>query len=528
MFGFILLSFVIAAVGVFGLVQMASIKNSLDDIYGNRYQKIDWVKTIQDRFYKTQLGFRDAVLTGEQAAANKEIEKMADNAKTVTALLEKLTKAMVSDQGKALIKNFADVRAAYSKERSKIIDHLKAGRLKEAREDLPVLIPHMQAYNKALADIEDFQEKQMKIAVEQAEANYAHARWIVIISAIVGFLLAIGFGLYLTQSITRPLHGAVAVAEKVAAGDLTMSVQADSYDETGKLLTALQGMTQRLKTMIGEIQSASQSVASGSDELSASSAQITRNMNDQSSRAAQIATSSEEMSQTVLDVAKNASTIANTSLDTGNIARQGSDIVQNAARESRMIAETVQRSTGVMQTLGEKSQQIGEIIGVINDIADQTNLLALNAAIEAARAGEQGRGFAVVADEVRKLAERTGKATAEIGGMIRSIQTEVNDAIAAMEETNIKVEAGLKYSNEAGDQLSKIVQSVDGLQSMVQQIASATEEMSSTSEMISGDIQEIANGARDISSGSDHIAQASSELARLSGQLRNIVAQFRI
>ena len=528
MFGFILLAILIVVVGAFGLYQLSTAKKSLDDIYGNRYQKIDWTNTIQERFYRTQVGFRDAVMATDQAGANKELEKMAENAKTVTDLLEKLTKTMVSDEGKALLKKFADVRAAYSKERGKIVEHLKAGRLKEAREGLPALIPHMQSYNKALQDIQEFQEKQMKSAVEQAETNYARSQWIIIAAAVVGFILAIIFGIFMTQSITRPLNGAVAVAEKVAAGDLTVTVQIASKDETGMLLTSLQGMTQRLKSTIGEIQLASQSVASGSDELSASSEQITRTMNDQSSRATQIATSAEEMSQTVLDIAKNSSTIATTSVETGEIARKGAAVVQNSARESRMIAETVKRSTDVMQTLGHKSQQIGEIIGVINDIADQTNLLALNAAIEAARAGEQGRGFAVVADEVRKLAERTGKATAEIGEMIRSIQGEVNGAIGAMEETNAKVEAGLRYSTEAGEQLSHIVQSVDGLQSMVQQIASATEEMSSTSEMISSDIQGIASGAKEISSGSDQIAQSSSELARLAGQLRNIVAQFRI
>jgi methyl-accepting chemotaxis protein len=181
-----------------------------------------------------------------------------------------------------------------------------------------------------------------------------------------------------------------------------------------------------------------------------------------------------------------------------------------------------------MQSLGEKSKQIGAIVAVINDIADQTNLLALNAAIEAARAGEQGRGFAVVADEVRKLAERTAKATSEITQMIGSIQDEVDKAVYAMNHTNEKVNVGLQYSVEAGEQLKAIVQSVTSLQSMVQHIASATEEMSTTSEAISGDIQAVAGGAKEISGGSDQIAHSSSELARLAGQLKNIADQFKV
>jgi methyl-accepting chemotaxis protein len=251
-------------------------------------------------------------------------------------------------------------------------------------------------------------------------------------------------------------------------------------------------------------------------------------MSEQSNRSTQIATSAEEMSQTVVDIAKNAANIATSSTDTATIAHQGAQVVEKSVVETRAIADTVTASTAVMKTLGERSQAIGEIVAVINDIADQTNLLALNAAIEAARAGEQGRGFAVVADEVRKLAERTAKATAEISDMIRSIQSEVDNAVRAMESTNEKVDVGLKYSIEAGEQLEKIVQSVSGLQSMVQQIASATEEMSATSEMISGDIQGVANGAREVSGGSDQIGQASSELARLSGQLKLIVDHFKV
>jgi len=529
MSGFIILAVLIVVVGIFGLTQMASLKDTLYNTFTSGFQKIGMASTIQGSFYRTQIGFRDAVLATDQATVNKELEKMAENTKAVSEVLQKLTKTMESSEdGKALIKKFTDIRAAYFVVKEKLIEHLKAGRMKEAREGLAALIPHMQAYDSTVKEIHKFQEQHMKKAIEQAEEQYTRARWIVIAASVIGLLLALGFGMVLTQSISRPLNNAVTVTERIASGDLTVKLEQTSQDEIGILLEALNKMTENLKKLIAEIQLASQSVASGSDELSASSEEITRTMNDLSARATQIATSAEEMSQSVLDIAKNASSIANTSVETGEIARKGAEIVQNSARESQMIAETVRKSTNVMQTLGQKSQQIGEIIGVINDIADQTNLLALNAAIEAARAGEQGRGFAVVADEVRKLAERTGKATAEISEMIRSIQGEVNEAIGAMEDTNTKVETGLRYATEAGDQLSHIVKSVEGLQSMVQQIASATEEMSSTSEMISGDIQGIAHGAKEISSGADQIAQSSSELARLSGQLRNIVSQFKV
>jgi len=251
-------------------------------------------------------------------------------------------------------------------------------------------------------------------------------------------------------------------------------------------------------------------------------------VNEQSNRSSQIATSAEEMSQTVLDIARNAGSIAESATTTAGIAQKGAEIVAQSVRESEAMAETVSNAATVVRTLGEQSKQIGEIVSTINDIADQTNLLALNAAIEAARAGEQGRGFAVVADEVRKLAERTGKATSEISSMIGAIQGEVDHAVAAMNKTTGQVDVSMRHSREAGAQLEAIVQSVTTLQSMVQQIASATEEMSSTAEAISGDIQHIAEGSGEIVKGTETIARSSSELAVLSTGLQGVVDQFKI
>jgi len=234
------------------------------------------------------------------------------------------------------------------------------------------------------------------------------------------------------------------------------------------------------------------------------------------------------MSQTVVDVAKNTANIAQISSQAFDQASDGEGIVKRSVDEAQAIALTVSESAQVMQRLGDSSRQIGDIVGVINDIADQTNLLALNAAIEAARAGEQGRGFAVVADEVRKLAERTTQATSQINSMISSIQNEVEHAGVAMNNTTSRVEIGVEFSKKAGDSLGNIVGSVNNLQSMVQQIASATEEMSTVSETISSDIQGIAAGSKEISAGSGQIAQASSDLAKLATELQSVVRQFKV
>jgi methyl-accepting chemotaxis protein len=233
------------------------------------------------------------------------------------------------------------------------------------------------------------------------------------------------------------------------------------------------------------------------------------------------------MSQTVVDIAKNASNIASSSVDTLKIAQIGEKIVCDTVNEVQVISNTVAESSQLIKTLGERSQQIFEIVDVIKDIADQTNLLALNAAIEAARAGEQGRGFAVVADEVRKLAEKTSKATAEVGEMIGAIQSETGRAVTAMAESQTRVEKGVALSSDAGSALRKILDSVQGLQSMVQHIASATEEMSTVSESISADIEVIASVSKETNTSAIEIETASNNLAMLSADLQEVTRKFK-
>lgn len=336
---------------------------------------------------------------------------------------------------------------------------------------------------------------------------------------------------FVSASILRQLGAepdvVATVVKTVAQGNLAIKVETRANDNSS-LMFDMKEMVQRLKTIVGEIRTASDSIAAGSHALSSSSEEISRGMSGQAQRASQIAASAEEMSQTTIDIAKNASHMASSATSASGVASEGEDVVAKSVKEVRAIANTVSESSRIMRDLGERSKQIGEIITVINDIADQTNLLALNAAIEAARAGEQGRGFAVVADEVRKLAERTAKATSEIGSMIKGIQTDVDGAVISMTGATKQVDLGVEFSAKAGESLGRIVSSVGELHSMVQQIATATEEMSTVSEHISSDIQSIALSSKEITGGSDQIARESSGLASVAANLRGIVGKFKL
>jgi methyl-accepting chemotaxis protein len=283
-----------------------------------------------------------------------------------------------------------------------------------------------------------------------------------------------------------------------------------------------------LKSAIADIKRISVRLTEDSRQLSASAGQISQAMEEQSSKSSQIATATEEMSQTTVDIAKNSLSIASSATVASTVAKEGEVIVNRSVNEVNTIAEKVSESSDLIKTLGERSKQIGNIVEVIKDIADQTNLLALNAAIEAARAGEQGRGFAVVADEVRKLAERTTSATSEISGMIQSIQGEVDKAVLSAEFAAKQVAVGVDLSTQAGGALLKIVDSVDGLHQMVEQIASATHEMSSVSDQISSDISMIAQSSKGILSRSEQISLSASDLAELSATLHGIAGQFKV
>ena len=381
------------------------------------------------------------------------------------------------------------------------------------------------------AKVEEFVKQQTDEATlmsDNVQKSVSQIITVLLVMTLITIVSGILTAWYITSSVVRPLSRAVDVSNAIANGDLTIKIQSDSNDETGQLLQSMDNMVTNLKKLIANMKETSSNMASASEQLSASSEQMSKGVISQSDRSAQIASAAHEMSQTVVEIAKNASSIAASASGTANIAREGENIVEKSVSEVKDIAKTVSESSKVMVSLGERSKQIGDIIRVISEIADQTNLLALNAAIEAARAGEQGKGFAVVADEVRKLAERTAKATSEIGSMIGAIQDEVQKSVTSMGEVSKMVGTGVEFSTQTGEALEKIVSSVSELQMMVQQIASATEEMSATSEHISGDIMAVARVSKETSTGSEQIADASSEVARLASRLLTMGEQFKV
>ncbi len=347
--------------------------------------------------------------------------------------------------------------------------------------------------------------------------------------SIAGIIIAGVLNIFIGLSITKPLQLAIDSLKDIAAGegDLTRRLKIESTDEIGELSHWFNTFTEKIHDIIVHVNARAFSVSSASEELSASATQIAKGSQTQTEKATTVATSSEEMSSTIVEVAKNASGASEAARKSNKIAQKGKEIVERTVDGMNSIAKSVEESASVITQLGTSSNKIGEIIKVIDDIADQTNLLALNAAIEAARAGEHGRGFAVVADEVRKLAEKTTKATKEIGGMIGTIQDETGKAVTSMGEVTKDVKEKVGLAKEAGNTLGEIVSNVDILTTMIQQIAVASEEQSAATDTISKDIQDIANTTKETSTSSTQIADASNDLSKLASELQSMLSKFR-
>lgn len=311
-------------------------------------------------------------------------------------------------------------------------------------------------------------------------------------------------------------------------GDLTGRLDVQYEDEVGDLSRSINKFFEKLQGIVTKVVSTTHSVASASSELSATSAEISRGAEEQSAQSERVATAMGEMTSTVAEVAKNSQTAADGARDAQSVANKGGEVVSNAVTGIEELTTLVERTAGEVKHLGENSEQIGEIISVIDDIADQTNLLALNAAIEAARAGEQGRGFAVVADEVRQLAERTTKATSEVRERIGKVQSETAMVVTSMEEGATKSEEGIKLVREAGEALKEIVQSVDSVSNMIQQIAAAAEEQSSTTNEISTNVEGMAKITVETSSKVQSNSAAINGLNTTFDGLRILVEGFKV
>ena len=525
--------------GGLGLVGMKKSNNEIEMMYKENMASVVRLSKIMGlmRDNRTQL-----LLALQHDPARPEIVKMHDHAITfhtdlvtknieeIGAIWKEYSSIDFSPAEKKLADDFAETRGRFVKEGLlPSRDAILAGNFPEAISvTLTKTNPLFNAANESVQKLYENEKEQGKKAYDDAASNYTLTLTIVLAAIAFSIIASIILGLLIIRSISSAAATLIKVSGDMANGDLTQRTRLTSKDEFGTISQSFDAMADAFSRALSRVADSSSQVAATANQLNLTAEKIAAGAEEVAAQSATIATASEEMSATSGDIAQNCQFAAEGAQRATESAQNGAAVVEKTVSVMSQIADKVQESARTVESLGARSDQIGEIIGTIEDIADQTNLLALNAAIEAARAGEQGRGFAVVADEVRALAERTTRATREIGEMIKAIQNETKGAVAAMEQGVSQVEAGTIEAARSGDALRDILDQINAVAMQVNQIATAAEEQTATTSEISGNMMMITDVVQRTSRGAHESATAASQLHGNAEELQRLVRQFKL
>uniref|UniRef100_UPI002639EEF7 methyl-accepting chemotaxis protein n=1 Tax=Pseudomonas sp. TaxID=306 RepID=UPI002639EEF7 len=378
--------------------------------------------------------------------------------------------------------------------------------------------------DKMLASSTELSNRQ----ISQRDVESARARTTLVSVASLALVLGLLAAWVMTQQIIVPLQQTLVAAGRIAQGDLSNNLTVDRSDEMGQLQTSMQQMTLSLRTLIGGISDGVTQIASAAEQLSAVTEQTSVGVTAQKDETDQVATAMNQMTATVMEVARNAEEASQAATQADQQAREGDEVVSEAIVQIERLAAEVNNSTQAMTQLTTESDKIGSVLDVIKSVSQQTNLLALNAAIEAARAGEAGRGFAVVADEVRSLAQRTQQSTEEIEELIAALQNGTQQVAASLDSSRTLTISSVELSRRAGSALAHITRTVSTIQSMNQQIATAGEQQSAVAEEITRSILNVRDISGQTAAASEETAASSIELARLGIHLQGLLGRFRV
>lgn len=527
--GFALIGTLMLVLGAFALMQMSKIRDAGDQVARNS------VPSIQSLNGLTVAGIRMRVLayrllTNRDAdVQDKTVELFATRNKQISDAQAVYEKLISSPEEQTAYTEFVRLLAQSRQIEARLISLSRAGNV----EDMAKLLNTESAsssdqMNAVLAKLEELNSKQL-IMTNQASANeYDSAFNLVVGLLIVATILTILFAWLLTRSITQPIAAALEAAETIAEGNLTRPIKVDGTDEAGRLLMAMQKMQEKLRDTLMRISGSATQLASAAEELNAVTDESARGLSQQNNEIEQAATAVNEMTSAVEEVARNAVSTSEASKNATASAGDGRDLVMETVNAIERMSGDVQSTADLIGNLAEESRDIGKVLDVIRGLADQTNLLALNAAIEAARAGEAGRGFAVVADEVRALAHRTQQSTSEIERMIGSIQGGTEQAVSSMRNSTERAESTLNIAKGAGLALDTINTAVVEINERNLVIASAAEEQAQVAREVDRNLVNIRDLSAQSSDGASQTSAASGELTRLAVDLNSMVSRFSL
>ncbi|MDO4233568.1 methyl-accepting chemotaxis protein [Pseudomonas sp.] len=527
--GFSLIGALMLILGLFALSQMSKIRAAGDDI------AINGVPSFQTLNALTVTGVRMRVLSHrlltdrEPNIQNRTIELLEEQNQQLNKSQAAYAKLISSPVEQSDYNDYMRLMGEYRKIETRLVTLSRAGDLQELTRVLNAeSAANAEQINVALNKLTDFNNGQLAIINQSAADQYSSAfNWVVGL-LIIASLLTMLFAWLLTRSITQPIALALEAAETIAEGNLTRPIKVDGTDEAGRLLLAMQKMQEKLRDTLMRISGSATQLASAAEELNAVTDESARGLAQQDNEIEQAATAVNEMTSAVEEVARNAVSTSEASKNATASAGDGRDLVHETVNAIERMSGDVQSTADLIGNLAEESRDIGKVLDVIRGLADQTNLLALNAAIEAARAGEAGRGFAVVADEVRALAHRTQQSTSEIERMVGSIQGGTQKAVSSMRNSTNRAESTLNIAKGAGLALETINTAVIEINERNLVIAAAAEEQAAVAREVDRNLVNIRDLSTQSSNGAAQTSAASGELTRLAVDLNSMVSRFRL
>jgi len=527
--GFAFIGALMLFLGVFALNQMSKIRGATEDI------TLSSVPSIRALDEFTQLTLRLRVLSyrlltnREPEVQQKTLEAFDvrnQQIRTAQGIYEKLIE---SSEERAAYNEYVQLLAQYHQIEERMKSLSRANQVDELRGLLNTeLLNNSEQVNAVLNRLLEINNTMALATNQQAKDQYNLAFNMVVGLLLIATALTLLFAWLLTRSITGPISQALEAAEEVAEGNLTRPIKVDGNDEAGRLLAAMAKMQDKLRDTLQRIAGSATQLASAAEELNAVTDESARGLTQQNNEIEQAATAVNEMTSAVEEVARNAVSTSEASRNATTSAGDGRDLVQETVIAIERMSGDVQATATLIGELANESRDIGKVLDVIRGLADQTNLLALNAAIEAARAGEAGRGFAVVADEVRALAHRTQQSTSEIERMIGSIQAGTEHAVDSMRNSTERAESTLNIAKGAGMSLDTINTAIIEINERNLVIASAAEEQAQVAREVDRNLVNIRDLSVQSATGASQTSAASSELSRLAVDLNGMVGRFRL
>ncbi|MHA6198537.1 methyl-accepting chemotaxis protein [Pseudomonas wadenswilerensis] len=527
--GFALIGALMLALGVFALTQMSKIREAGEDIEQVTLPSIKALDQINLLTLRLRTLSYRLMINREADVVQNSYSQLNERNAQIDAARKIYEPLIASDEEQAVYNQFVQVLGQYRQLETRLVQLSQANDLPAIREMINRdLLQAMEQITTAMDKLVKMNTEQTRDINQAAAEQYSTAFTLVIALLVAATVLTFLCAIVLTRSIVKPIDEVLAVAEQIAVGNLTHSIRPEGTDEAARLQQAIAKMQEQLRDTLQQISGSATQLASAAEELNSVTEESARGLQQQNNEIEQAATAVTEMTSAVEEVARNAVSTSEASAEATRSATDGRDLVLETVSAIERMSNDVQSTSVLVGNLAEQSRDIGKVLDVIRGLADQTNLLALNAAIEAARAGEAGRGFAVVADEVRALAHRTQQSTQEIERMVSSIQGGTEQAVSSMRNSTERAESTLNIARGAGSALDTITGAVAQINERNLVIASAAEEQAQVAREVDRNLVNINDLSVQSATGAHQTSAASAELSRLAVDLNGLVARFRV